>query len=138
LDKAAARAQTQSDIRYLVVTGILRPADDEWVKQVSQSSLFDADDAETISTPSPELARARAYSDGYNSGKHGGEAINNPFPAGSAEFVEWEKGRVDGQDDRALRGSGRAAKVADTTPRRGRGRPAGSKNKPANAAEAHA
>jgi hypothetical protein len=135
LDKAAARAQAQSDMRYLVITGILRPADDEWVKQVSQSSLFDGEDVEQVSTPSPDLARARAYSDGYNSGRHGGEAINNPFQAGSAEYVGWEKGRTDGQADKALRPGRENTKKADTSSRP-RGRPPGARNK-ANGADAH-
>jgi hypothetical protein len=137
LDKSAARAQAQSDMRYLVITGILRPADDEWVKQVSQSSLFDQDeDVDQISEPSPDLARARAYSDGYNSGRHGGEAINNPFQAGSSEYVSWEKGRTDGRADKALRPGRENTKQADTSaPRRGRGRPPGKKS---NGTEAHA
>jgi hypothetical protein len=134
LDKAVAAAEARTDVRYLVITGVLKPADDDWVKQVAQSDMFA--EGEEPGTPSPELARARAYSDGYNSGRHGGEAINNPFLAGAAEHVEWEKGRRDGAADRALRGgaSGKG-KVADANPKK-RGRPAGSRNK-TNGQDAH-
>lgn len=136
MDKAAARAQTQSDTRYLVITGVLKPADDEWVKQLTQSSLFEEEDSDAINTVSPDLARARSYSDGYNSGRHGGEAINNPFQAGSAEYVGWEKGRIDGRSDKALRPGRENTKQADTSaPRRGRGRPPGKKS---NGAQTHA
>lgn len=129
LDRAAAAAETRTDIRYMVVAGVLKPADDAWVQQVSQSDLFADDDAETIGTPSPDLARARAHTDGYNFGRHGGAAVNNPFPAGTAEHVEWHKGCGDGQADREMRGSTKG-KAADTSSTRKPGRPLGSRNKP--------
>ena len=130
-DKAEARAQIQSDIRYHVICGILNPANDEWTQAVTQTSLFGEEDKEfePLGTVSPDLARARAHSDGYNSGRHGGEASHNPFQAGSEQFVAWHQGMLDGQSDRALRGNGTVVKQADTTSRRGRGRPAGSRNK---------
>lgn len=122
LDKAAARAQVQSDTRYLIVTGILNPADDDWTRQISQSSLFESDGkADAIGKVSPDLARARAHNDGYNSGRHGGEAINNPWQPGQLEHASWEQGRRDGAEDRTMRGKG--AKVADTKPRKPVGRP---------------
>jgi hypothetical protein len=139
LDKAAAAAQAKTDVRYLVITGVLKPADSDWVRQVSQSDMFAADEEpDTVGKPSPDLARARAHSDGYNSGRHGGEAINNPFQAGQAEFVAWEQGRTDGAADRALRsgGSGKG-KTANASPSK-RGRPAGSRNRPkSNGQDAH-
>jgi hypothetical protein len=136
-DRAAAAAQAKTDLRYYMIAGILKPADDEWVQSVSQSSIFeDTEDPHEIGKPSPDLARARAHADGYNSGRHGGEAINNPFHAGSQEFVAWEKGRTDGAADRKLRGTTSAkVKDADATPTR-RGRPR--KHKPEENGEAHA
>lgn len=139
LDKAAARAQTQSDMRYLVIAGVLHPADDEWAMQVSQSSLFSADeDVETVGTSSPHLARARAHSDGYNSGRHGGEAISNPFQPGQETYVAWEEGRKEGQDDKALRAGGATNGKKASTTTRPRGRPPGAKNKTGNGRAAHA
>jgi ribosome modulation factor len=131
LDKAVARAEAQEDARYYIICGILSPATDEWARQVSQSTLFDAEDSEfePLGTVSPDLARARAHTDGYNSGRHGGEAINNPFLAGSQEHVAWLEGLKEGQADHALRGKGAAPRNADATPRRGRGRPTGSTKK---------
>lgn len=131
LDRAEASAQAQSDARYLIITGILNPADDDWARAVHQSQMFtDAEETET-DAPSPAtkapvmssaLNQARAHTDGYNSGKHGGEAANNPYLQGTAEYVQWAKGLSDGLADRKLRGKG-ATKVASTSKR---GRPAGS------------
>jgi hypothetical protein len=137
MDRAAARAQAQSDIRYLIIGGVLTPANDDWARQVSQSNLFaDEKDLANATTTSPNLARARAHSDGYNSGRHGGAAINNPFQPGSETYAAWEEGRKDGLVDKGLRASANG-KTANTTSR-GPGRPKGTKNKRANGDAANA
>lgn len=124
-DKAAAAAQAQSDVRYLIITGVLNPANDDWAKHVSQTDMFSQEASATspIGTVSPQLARARAHSDGYNTGRHGGDGQTNPHTAGSAEHVAWLGGLKDGQADRALRpGAARVVKANDAAPRK-RGRP---------------
>lgn len=125
LDKRVATAQAQSDVRYLVITGILSPANDDWVRKVTQSDMF----ARGVAPPgavSPQLARARAHSDGYNSGRHGAAADTNPHKPGSAEHVAWLEGLKDGQEDRALKpGTVGVMQANDGQPKRGRGRPPG-------------
>jgi ribosome modulation factor len=140
LDKAEARAQAASDARYLVITGILNPADDGWVRALQQSDLFSPEEAAHPAVADgeigPKLATARAYNDGYNSGRHGAERNDNPFTAGAAEYVEWDKGARDGLADRAQSGKTKP-KVADTTVRKP-GRPAGSGRKAREEAPAEA
>lgn len=45
---------------------------------------------------------ARATGDGYNSGRHGGTADDNPHKAGSPLYVAWGNGCIDGAADRAI------------------------------------
>lgn len=84
--------------------------------------------------PGSRLSRARAYSDGYNSGKMGSSRDANPFAhaPGSAEYVAWNDGQGDGATDRAefratrpdLRAEASAEAEVDTSrKRRGPGRP---------------
>jgi hypothetical protein len=136
LDGAAARAQAQSDMRYLIITGILKPADDDWVQTVSQSSLFEGSDASQVGVVAPGLANARAHADGYNSGKSGGLPGDNHFTPGTSEYVQWEAGRKEGAADRANRPGAAKTKVASVEPKP-RGRPPG-KRKGANGEARHA
>jgi len=135
LDTAVARSQAQSDMRYLIIAGILKPADDEWVQTVSQSSLFEANEQSDLGTVSPNLARARAHADGYNTGKAGGEATNNQFQPGTQEYVAWAQGHKDGAADRALKPKLAKVKPADAEPKK-RGRPP--RNAAANGDASHA
>jgi hypothetical protein len=118
-DAAAASAQLRTDVRYQIILGILKPADDEWTRAVVQSEMF-ADLAETPRVD-PRLSKARAQSDGYNTGRHGGEGAENPHPPGTAEHLAWNQGHRDGVADRALKPA--KPRVADATPRRPVGRP---------------
>lgn len=142
METQAARSQAKMDVRYMIIAGILNPANEDWVRNVSQSDMFsEAEQESNVGVVEPGLAKARAYGDGYNTGKHGGEASNNQFQAGTALFVEWEKGRKDGTADRNLKPTQAKGKTADTgTEKRGRGRPKGATAKKAegNGAAGHA
>jgi hypothetical protein len=127
MDGASARSQAKTDIRYMIIAGILNPANEDWVRNVTQSDMFTEDEQENnIGVVEPGLAKVRAYNDGYNTGRHGGEAANNQFQPGTQEFVQWEKGRMDGTADRNLKPTQAKGKTADTsTEKRSRGRPKG-------------
>jgi ribosome modulation factor len=62
---------------------------------------------------SRDLAAARAHGDGYNSGRNGAVPHENPFnhAPGSEEYVQWLKGRDDGQLDRELNTPGMADRI---------------------------
>lgn len=65
------------------------------------------------------LAIARAHGDGYNTGRRGGSADDNPHKAGTEVYVAWGNGCLDGQADRAARKpSAENTQTADTTNRR--------------------
>lgn len=73
-----------------------------------------------------KLAVARAHSDGYNVGRHGGgSADDNPHKAGTEVYVAWGNGAIDGQADRAARKKPEPenTKAADTTNRRAATKP---------------
>lgn len=128
LDKEAARSQLRTDTRYLIITGVLNPATEDWAKKLQQSDLFseaEAEAPEASGTVSPDLARARAHSDGYNTGKAGGALGDNRFTPGTAEYVAWARGCSDGLADRKARGKA-PVKVASGRPR---GRPPGTGKK---------
>lgn len=59
----------------------------------------------TVLNGAHDLSKARAHSDGYNSGLNGSMPQDNPFSAkpGSEEFVSWHDGRDEGQRDREVR-----------------------------------
>lgn len=59
-----------------------------------------------------KLSIARAHGDGYNSGRHGGSADNNPFEAGTEVYVAWGNGCMDGAADKAIAKSQREDKKA--------------------------
>ena len=63
------------------------------------------------------LARARAHSDGYNSGKHGAKIESCQFPNGSEEFIAWRDGWTDGNADRLMKNP-QAAHTTQATPRK--------------------
>lgn len=52
-------------------------------------------------TGTRDLDEARAESDGFNSGRQGAAPDDNPFHAGSRQYVGWEKGRSDGAKDQS-------------------------------------
>jgi uncharacterized protein (UPF0335 family) len=138
-DKAVAAAQARSDMQYMFACGVLRLADAEWARSVVQADLFGDAEPEEIGRPSEQLAAARAYSDGYNTGRHGGETGQNPHPPGMREHVAWIEGNKDGLHDRNLNPNTRKGRQADAEPKRPVGRPRGStKQREAAAAEASA
>lgn len=67
-----------------------------------------------------KLAIARAHTDGFNTGRHGGSADDNKHKPGTEVYVAWGNGCLDGQADRAARKKPDAenTKAADTTNRR--------------------
>jgi ribosome modulation factor len=79
-----------------------------WNEETGQSDFaatFDQPTEAAGAGPAPgsRLARARAYGDGYNSGKNGATKDANPFQhaPGSTEYVAWADGQTDGAADRA-------------------------------------
>ncbi len=55
-----------------------------------------------LSDNEARLALARAFGDGYNSARAGGEVSGCPFKPGSEEYVKWRDGWTDGAADRKL------------------------------------
>jgi ribosome modulation factor len=112
---------------------------DERSGQSDFAATFDAPAEGGGVAPGSRLSRARAYSDGYNSGKGGATRDANPFAhaPGSAEYVAWNDGQGDGSGDLAefrstkpeLRAEAQAASEVDTSRRRpGRPRKAAVEN----------
>ena len=64
---------------------------------------------------SRDLAAAKAHSDGFNSGRHGGAPHDNPFShaPGSEEYVSWLHGRDEGQQAREAKRPGETARVRE-------------------------
>jgi ribosome modulation factor len=71
---------------------------------------------------------ARAYNDGYNSGKAGGKIDACKFAVGTEEFVRWRDGWTDGHEDRLAKNPD-ADKVTKAAPRK-RGRRNGAEAPP--------
>ena len=46
------------------------------------------------------LQAARAYSDGYNSGRNGAAPSDNPHHPGTEPYIKWHNGRDDGQREK--------------------------------------
>lgn len=118
--KEDAAEQHRKNTEYLALFGII---------EVDESGQANFVKALQIERPTGEaatkLAIARAYSDGYNSGRHGGKIDACRFKAGSEEFVSWRNGWEDGAADRLAKNP-EADKVKVATGRRG-GRKAGAK-----------
>jgi uncharacterized protein (UPF0335 family) len=104
LDKAEATARLATLVRYHAGEGIrvtFSPDD-------GQGSLDDVLGTTQQPAPAPntkgtrDLARARAHSDGFNSGLSDAAPSDNPFrhAPGSEEYVAWHDGRDDGQRSR--------------------------------------
>jgi hypothetical protein len=53
----------------------------------------------SLSMPERRLSVARAHTDGYNTGKAGGDATNCPHNPGTEEYVAWHDSWGDAQDD---------------------------------------
>lgn len=79
-----------------------------------QGELSDVMDTEQRRPP-PEnaerLADARAFNDGYNSGRHGSNTFSNPHELGSSVYARWEEGRREGEADRLLINPALASRV---------------------------
>lgn len=99
LDEGEARAYISQMVNYARIFGLADGADDE-----AGEGLFRNDDL----PPTPgalavdaRLLSARAYSDGYNSGRQSGRPGDNPHLAGTEGYVQWQRGVVDGLADKA-------------------------------------
>jgi hypothetical protein len=113
--REAVLAQQKSDMHYMVACGVVTVADDAWVRSLYQGDMFSAEEVMPEDAPvSRKLSDARAYNDGYNTGRHGGDEANNKLDPGSSERVQWSKGLKDGLVDRDMRGKTKPKK-ADTT-----------------------
>lgn len=108
------QAEVEEDLLYARVLGRI-----EWNKkgQAGFSAALD----ETVPTPSIEaqaaLARSRAYTDGYNSGRFGGSIDGNKHKPGTEPYSSWRTGWQDGHGDR-LDANPEADKVTQAAPRR--------------------
>jgi len=96
LSEAEATANLEALVGYHRSLGIRVSFDPN-----GQGSLDDVlrEEAPPKTAPvSAGLAVARAHSDGFNSGRHGGQPSDNPFSArpGSEEYVAWHDGRDEG------------------------------------------
>jgi ribosome modulation factor len=112
LDPAEASAKLGRVVRYQASQGIsLRWQPD------GQSTIMDhlapgpapaahpGPHGTTFSTSRHDLDKARAHTDGYNSGVAGAAPSDNPFQhiVGSEVYAEWHRGRDEGQQDRLRR-----------------------------------
>lgn len=138
-DRSVAASEARTDLQYMLICGVLKAADEDWTRSVVQSDMFA--EPEAVGKITPDLAKARAYTDGYNSGRHGAGTENNTHQPGTQEFVSWDQGHRDGIADRNMNPRSARGKQADATPKRPVGRPKGSGKKareviPEEAAEA--
>lgn len=114
LDRREAEAAVLRHITYAQALGFVKEEEDG---QFSFASLFGGDaqgdgvaQTEAPAAPSKrtprdpdgekKLALAQAYSDGWNTGRHGGGKDNNPFNAGTETHVRWHEGLTDGLADK--------------------------------------
>lgn len=131
-DPAEAKRRSDRRTEYLAILGILSTDGN------GQLGLSD-DFAPRVAKPSLEmqqqLACVRAHTDGYNSALAGGTSDGCPWPAASEEFISWRDGWGDGREDLIAR-KPELENVTQAQPRRGPGRPPGSKNRPKGDEEA--
>ena len=120
-DDAALLHFTQTS--YLAMLGIIETEDS------GQTNFGKALEVPKPSgTAAANLARMRAHSDGYNTGRAGGLVESCRFSPGSEEYVAWRDGWQDGHDDR-LAANPDAGRETAPGPRR-RGRKKGDENAP--------
>lgn len=88
LTKAEAQADVAQYLEYVVDIGIRVSFDGR-----GQGSLDDVLEPTTEATEATD--RARAYEEGWQKAKDGGQVTDNPKTAGSAEHQQWHKGFSD-------------------------------------------
>lgn len=102
LSKSEAAAKLAGMVRIGVWSGIQIAYEADG--QASFSTTFDAPAAGTagMTVLGSRVSMARAYSDGWNTGKAGGALADNNYSAfpGSEEFGKWADGFGDGMEDR--------------------------------------
>lgn len=111
LSQAEAVAKLEANVRYHRAINVRVSFDPN-----GQGTLDDVlDDPKpspvTNETGDDNLAAARAYGDGWNSGRMGATSEDNPFIAGTREYAEWRKGQSDGALDKELADSAKANAV---------------------------
>lgn len=108
LDPKIAQAQLESKIRYLHQQGIKV----SWAKD-GQAAMDDilGPTVDKSSKAWHDGAAARANSDGINSGRLGAAPSDNPFHAGTEEYVAWHEGRDSGQEQRMAKKPEMGARV---------------------------
>lgn len=124
-DPAEVARQHARNSEYLGILGLIEV-------EASGQIRMGADVIPIRAKPSKEMqaqvAAARAFGDGYNSGLAGGQIDACKHPVGSEEFVRWRDGWTDGYADRIAR-KPEAAQQTEAQPRRPVGRPKGSGKK---------
>lgn len=100
----------------------------------TQATMFSGEPA-SARTSSADIQRVHAKDAGYETGKAGGERVDdNPFDPGTEQHVEWDKGYMEGQAWIAA-GLGRNAKKADTSKAKPEPKPRGRKRKDPDASD---
>lgn len=111
LSQAEAIAKLEQSVRYHQAINVRVSWD-----QAGQGGFADVLDGsaapEKNLTGTRDLSAARAEMDGYNSGKAGAVPHDNPFHAGTEEYVRWHDGRDSGQQDREGKHPTEAARIA--------------------------
>lgn len=99
----------------------------------TQLSMFDSDLPEATAKAREEHAIWEAGQAGLRAGQEGHRADFNPHPPGTEKHVTWHRNWKTGYDSFTASQAEIASEMSDNAqdqPKRGRGRPAGSKNKP--------
>ena len=113
--KDDATGQHRTNTEYLALLGIIE------VDDAGQASFAKALNVERpTGEAATKLTTARAYNDGYNSGRHGGKNDACRFKTGTEEFVSWRNGWEDGAADRLAKNPD-ADKIKTATGRKRKG-----------------
>ena len=95
LDEAEARAKIERRYRYCAFVGIVQPESHAALGAILEEAK------PVVGEAQQQLVGARAYSDGFNSGRAGGAISDCPHQGrpGSIEFVQWRNGWEDGHEE---------------------------------------
>lgn len=129
-----AASYIQSLTKYAVAAEVISIADPAWAASAKQAELFMTADGETADN----LRRVRAHKQGFAAGKKGHHIQSSPYQAkpGSAEFVGWRDGHVEGMEVRAMIKPGAENVTEASTSKTRREPPKHASSKPNGADEA--
>lgn len=112
-DADAVVVEMRDYVRYAGLVGI----------KLAQLDLFPLGNVNAVSDEeAAEQTEWEIEQAGLAAGKSGASRADNRYPAGSPEFVAWDKGYLRGQQAIAAT-LGKNTRMADPTPRKNRGRP---------------